>query len=447
MAQLPPLAAISTYQAANALSDRPFTLLTWARRRSGDAFRLPYPSRRSPLAVLSSTDDVAEFIRLADAPGSPIERGLAYARTIADAPRGIVLRQQGDRHEQVRSFYTALAAHASAALTVEAVKMLTTELLDDCADEWIDARRLSDAVGMRVALSVVCRQASLQDGAMKSLGRARFLRPGSFLGPSFGLQLARWRAWPTLMRDLTENRRALALLQRDCRVPQTRDQPPGLEPHDLAQQTNNLFAVLYGATASAVDHVQHHLAKEEGPRHELVEALRQGGPTGRDAALDFCSEVRRLSPTNIGYMRTCNADVRLREWELPADSLILVSSYLAHRNAGVFRRPHSFSLGRFTGRAHGRHEYFPFGDGEHRCVGQRIATNATAGVLEALAPRFDACRRDQLSHRVALSTGGLTRRARPMRLRYRGGRPVLRRMGARVETPVDSHPVESHSAG
>ena len=88
-------------------------------------------------------------------------------------------------------------------------------------------------------------------------------------------------------------------------------------------------------------------------------------------------ESMRLYPPVWVIGRRALAPFRLGDYELPADTNVLISQLLMHRDARYFPEPERFDPDRWSasdprGAALPRFAYFPFGGGPRVCIGAAI---------------------------------------------------------------------------
>jgi cytochrome P450 family 110 len=84
-------------------------------------------------------------------------------------------------------------------------------------------------------------------------------------------------------------------------------------------------------------------------------------------------EALRLRPVVPHAARLLGVPRRLSGFDLPAGVMVLPSSYLTQRRADLFPDPTVFRPERFLGAHSSPYEYFPFGGGVRRCIGQAFA--------------------------------------------------------------------------
>jgi cytochrome P450 len=85
-------------------------------------------------------------------------------------------------------------------------------------------------------------------------------------------------------------------------------------------------------------------------------------------------ETARLHPVTDGAGRLLKRPTRIGRLFLPADTVVSVSAYLAHRRPDVWPEPEAFRPERFVGARPSPYVYFPFGGGVRRCLGAAFAT-------------------------------------------------------------------------
>jgi cytochrome P450 len=101
------------------------------------------------------------------------------------------------------------------------------------------------------------------------------------------------------------------------------------------------------------------LRAEHLPRLELLEATIR--------------EAMRLRPAAPGSFRKTIRPMKLGGYEIPEGSVVLASSFLAHRQADVYPAPERFDVNRFLGRKPDPYAWIPFGGGSRRCLGMAYA--------------------------------------------------------------------------
>ena len=102
-------------------------------------------------------------------------------------------------------------------------------------------------------------------------------------------------------------------------------------------------------------------------------------------------EAARLYPPFWRMMRRAIKDFSAGGYLIPAGSIVLVSSYVMHRDRRFYDEPSLFKPERWANGAHERMAqfcYFPFGGGPRRCIGEGFAWMEGVLLLATLAQRW-----------------------------------------------------------
>jgi cytochrome P450 len=105
----------------------------------------------------------------------------------------------------------------------------------------------------------------------------------------------------------------------------------------------------------------------------------------------FLDEALRLYPPVWSLVRRVAEPVELAGFRFEEGAHLMVSSWLIHRNESLWPEPTRFDPDRFLPEAvaaRPRHAYFPFGLGQHLCVGQHFALLEGTVMVAELVRRF-----------------------------------------------------------
>ncbi|MBA3548735.1 MAG: cytochrome P450 [Nannocystis sp.] len=135
-------------------------------------------------------------------------------------------------------------------------------------------------------------------------------------------------------------------------------------------------------------------------------------------------EVMRLRPPVWAQTRVTHQDDTLLGYPIPADSIVLFSSYFCHRHPAFWDDPEAFRAERFAPEAvKQRHRYahFPFSAGPRACIGKRLGLYELTLVLALILPRF----RVELlpGQTVGMKVGGTCHPDRPIMVRLTAAPP------------------------
>jgi len=100
-------------------------------------------------------------------------------------------------------------------------------------------------------------------------------------------------------------------------------------------------------------------------------------------------EVQRTRPVIDGTLRLTRKRIRLGEWVIPENHIVIVSIGLAHSSERNFKDAKAFNPDRFLGATPDTHTWIPFGGGVRRCVGAAFANMEMTVTLRTLLREFE----------------------------------------------------------
>jgi cytochrome P450 len=103
------------------------------------------------------------------------------------------------------------------------------------------------------------------------------------------------------------------------------------------------------------------------------------------------AEALRLYPPAWAIGRKAIADYTIGEFVLPAESIVLTSPFVVHRDSRWFPEPEKFDPTRWQNddaEKRPKFSYFPFGGGTRVCIGERFAWAEGVLVLATLAQKW-----------------------------------------------------------
>lgn len=183
---------------------------------------------------------------------------------------------------------------------------------------------------------------------------------------------------------------------------EARDQATGerMSDQQLRDEAFTIMVAGHETTALTLAWAWYLLARHphiERQLHSEIETVLGGrAPTFEDLphlkyALMVVQETLRLYPPAWALGRTSiNAD-EIGGYHVPANSEILLMTYITHRHADFWDRPDEFIPERFApGQTTGRQRfaYFPFGGGPRLCIGNNFALTEAQLVLAAVAQTY-----------------------------------------------------------
>ena len=206
------------------------------------------------------------------------------------------------------------------------------------------------------------------------------------------------------------------------------DEGIGMTDRQLHDEIMTLFLAGHETTANVLSWTWLLLGQNPEVEEKLFEELRRvlGGrvPTPTDLPrLSYTDTVlresMRLYPPVWVIGRRALAPFRLGEYELPADTNVLISQLLMHRDARYFPEPERFDPDRWRGNdprsaSLPRFAYFPFGGGSRVCIGAGFGMMEAVLLLATIAQQF----------RIQIAPGQTVKMQPTVTLRPRSGIPV-----------------------
>ena len=206
------------------------------------------------------------------------------------------------------------------------------------------------------------------------------------------------------------------------------DEGVGMTDRQLHDEIMTLFLAGHETTANVLSWTWFLLGQnpevEEKLHEELGGVLGGRVPTPADLPrLVYTDMVLRESmrfyPPVWVIGRRALAPFRLGEYELPADTNVLISQLVMHRDARYFPEPERFDPDRWIAGdprnvSLPRFAYFPFGGGPRVCIGAGFGMMEAALLLATIAQQF----------RIRIAPGQTVKMQPTVTLRPRNGIPV-----------------------
>ena len=315
-------------------------------------------------------------------------------------------------------------------------------------ESWSDGRTLDiHEAMMHLTLGIVAktlfdadvsREAEDVDAALTVL-MGKFLRQAGM-----ALLLPRWVPLPSsqllkravgrldkVIYGIIEQRRASGQMSGDLLSVflQVRDdEGAGMTDRQLHDEIMTLFLAGHETTANVLSWSWFLLAQNPEVEEKLIRELGRvlGGrvPTPSDLPQLVYTDMvlresMRLYPPVWVIGRRALAPFRLGEYELPADTNVLISQLILHKDPRYFPEPQRFDPDRWSAgdpRAVSlpRFAYFPFGGGPRVCIGAGFAMMEAVLLLATIAQQFH----------IQIASGQKVKMQPTVTLRPRNGIPV-----------------------
>jgi cytochrome P450 len=185
--------------------------------------------------------------------------------------------------------------------------------------------------------------------------------------------------------DLDERRDILSLLLQA----RTED-GEALTDHELRDELLSLVLAGHETTANTLSWAWERLVRMPAAQEHLVEAVRSGDEEESAEAIEaVIVEAMRSRPVIPIIGRRVTVPWRLGDYDVPADTPILISILLLHHREDLYPDPFAFRPERWAGHKPGTYEWIPFGGGIRRCLGAALAMAEMRAVLREIALRLD----------------------------------------------------------
>ncbi|HEY9769224.1 MAG TPA: cytochrome P450 [Coleofasciculaceae cyanobacterium] len=103
-----------------------------------------------------------------------------------------------------------------------------------------------------------------------------------------------------------------------------------------------------------------------------------------------CKETLRIYPVAmLTFPRTVLKPTELMEYKLEAGQVLMGCIYLLHQREDVYPEHHQFKPERFLAQEFSAYEFFPFGGGKRRCIGEALAKLEMKLVLATIISSYE----------------------------------------------------------
>ncbi len=154
----------------------------------------------------------------------------------------------------------------------------------------------------------------------------------------------------------------------------------------VADELLTLLAAGHETTATTLAWAVERIRRYPRLLNRLADEVDAGGSELLQATI---FEVQRTRPVINVTARLTKQRIRLGEWVIPENHVIMVSITLAHAAEGSFDGAASFDPDRFIGNPPDTYSWIPFGGGIRRCVGAAFANMEMMVTLRTLLQEFE----------------------------------------------------------
>jgi len=153
----------------------------------------------------------------------------------------------------------------------------------------------------------------------------------------------------------------------------------------VADELLTLLTAGHETTATTLAWLVERVRRHPALLDRLTEEADAGGSELRQATI---WEVQRVRPVIDGTSRRTLERIRLGDWVIPEDHVVMVSIALAHASRDHFPEPAAFNPDRYIGAPPDNYTWIPFGGGIRRCIGAAFANMEMNVTLRTLLREF-----------------------------------------------------------
>lgn len=393
----------------------PLTYLETAAQQYGDIFNAPVIGNHSTLIFVSNpqalqqifSSDTKQFITPSNSLLQPI---------VGDSS---VFVLQGDRHRRERKLLMPPFHGDRMRAYGQVICDLTKQIFDALSpDTPFMARSLMQTVSMEVILKVVF---GIYEGERATQLKQRIVQltdtfkspwvSGLLFFPSLQRDWGTWSPWGAFR---SRQRQVDELLYSEIRHRRTtfdsshndilslllsaRDEAgKGMTDEELRDELLTLLLAGHETTASAIAWALYWIHKLPEVRDKVLQELHGLGPSPDPIRLSqlpylsaVCSETLRIYPIAVLTVpREVREPVKLAGYALEPGTRLYGCIYLTHHRADLYPDPQQFRPERFLKRQYAFYEFFPFGGGARRCIGEALALFEMKLVLATILLNYD----------------------------------------------------------
>jgi len=389
---------------------RPLDLLNELSRRFGDAFTVRI-GNLPPLVIISSPEAIKELFAVG---GDEAHAGKVNASLRPFLGRYSLLMLDGDEHLRQRRL--VLPAFHGERMAAYGKQML--DITDASIDAWPVGRPFAvhprlQAITLEVILRTIFGVEVEAELSRRKELITELLEVASWpplLIPYFQVDLGPLSPWGRFVRlrdradalfyaELAERKRegdrarsdVLALLM------EARDEAGApMSDEELRDELVTLLVAGHETTATALSWALRWISATPGLTERLVDEIATASEGSRlvpervaklpllDATV---RETLRLQPVVPLVGRMLQKPARIGGYDLPAETIVMASIYLAQQRPEAYPEPWRFDPDRFSNKKASPYEWLPFGGGIRRCVGMAFALYEMKMVLSATLAR------------------------------------------------------------
>ncbi|PSB07194.1 cytochrome P450 [Pleurocapsa sp. CCALA 161] len=330
-----------------------------------------------------------------------------------------LLMIEGDRHRQRRKLllppFHGERMQAYGALICNLTRDLVNQLQPN---QSFVARHITQEISLQVILEAVY---GLQDSDRSEELKQRIARLANIFEstltsallffPWLHKDLGAWSPWGNLMRQQKAideaiyqeiaNRRTEDCSQRQdilSLMMSARDESgEAMKDYELRDELMTLMLAGHETTATAIAWGLYWLHRYPEIKAKLQAEIASLGANPDPMAIAklpyltaVCKETLRIYPVAmLTFPRTVLESTELMGYKLEVGQVLMGCIYLMHQREDVYPEHHQFKPERFLEREFDSYEFFPFGGGKRRCIGEALAMLELKLVLATIISEYN----------------------------------------------------------
>jgi cytochrome P450 len=245
---------------------------------------------------------------------------------------------------------------------------------------------------------------ALRAGLRSLLEKAQSPLGMLWLLPAFQIDLGPLTGWAALKRAIAEADEAIYPIIAEARAASAEGPRRGdilsmlmaavdeegrpMSDQELRDELITLLLAGHETTATALAWAVDDIARRPEVLGKILAEIRAAPPGGPLPYLDATiKEVLRMRPLAPNIVRRVTAPIKMREYDIPAGTYVVICAYNVQHNPAVWDAPEEFRPERFLDKRPDPYAWLPFGGGARRCIGQALALLEMRVVLATLLPR------------------------------------------------------------
>ncbi|XP_056618435.1 cytochrome P450 3A30 [Triplophysa dalaica] len=205
----------------------------------------------------------------------------------------------------------------------------------------------------------------------------------------------------------------------------------GLSDHEILSQSMIFIFAGYETTSSTLTFLFYNLATNPDALKKLQKEIDETFPN--KVSLDYetlmnmdyldaaLNESLRLFPPAARLERVCKKTVEINGLIIPKDMVVMIPTYVLHRDPEHWSDPDSFKPERFTQdnrESIDPYTFMPFGMGPRNCIGMRFAQVTMKLAVVEILQRFDVGVCEETQVPLELGVSGLLAPKTPIKLKF-----------------------------